>query len=44
MELNKEQVKELYPGIKIRKKLVVIDQQLTYIFNLDVIDLKIIDF
>jgi hypothetical protein len=34
----------LYPGIKIRKKLTTIDQQLTYLFHLDVQDLKIIDF
>jgi len=44
MELNKEQVRELYPGIKIRKKFSIIDQQETYLFHLDVQDLKIIDF
>jgi hypothetical protein len=42
--MNKEHVKELYPGIKVKKKMVIIDQQLAYIFSLDVQDLKIIDF
>lgn len=37
-------MKELFPGIKIRKKFTVIDQQETYIFSLDVQDLKIIEF
>jgi hypothetical protein len=44
MEIAKEQIKELYPGIKIKKKMVFVDQQLTYIFSLDVQDLKNIDF
>lgn len=37
-------MRELYPGIKIRKKFAIIDQQETYLFYLDVQDLKIIDF
>jgi hypothetical protein len=37
-------VKELFPGIKIRKKFTIIDQQETYLFSLDVQDLKIIEF
>jgi hypothetical protein len=37
-------VRELFAGIKIRKKFTVIDQQETYMFHLDVQDLKIIDF
>ncbi len=44
MEIAKEQIKELYPGIKVKKKMVFADQQLTYIFSLDVQDLKNIDF
>mgnify|MGYP000961300822 CR=1 FL=1 len=44
MEIAKEQIKELYPGIKVKKKMVFVDQQLTYIFSLDVQDLKNIDF
>lgn len=44
MEMNKEHIKELYPGIKIKKKMVMLDQQLSYVFALDVQDLKIIDF
>lgn len=42
--MNKEQIKELYSGIKIKKKMIYVDQQLSYIFTLDVQDLKIIDF
>jgi len=42
--MNKEHVKELYPGIKIKKKMVYLEQQLSYIFALDVQDLNIIDF
>ena len=44
MELNKVQIKELHSGIFIRKKLINVDQQLIYIFQLDVQDLNIIDF
>ena len=44
MEINKTQVKELYPGIFVKKKLVNLDQQLTYVFDLDVQDLNVIDF
>ena len=44
MQLTNEQVREIYPGIKIRKKFAVVDQQDTYLFTLDVQDLKIIDF
>jgi hypothetical protein len=44
MQSSNEQVRELYPGIKIRKKFAMIDQQETYLFFLDVQDLKIIDF
>ena len=44
MQLNSEQVRELYPGIKIRKRYAVVDQQESYLFYLDVQDLKIIDF
>ena len=38
------QMQELHPGINIRKKMVNLEQQLTYIFELDVQDLNIIDF
>ena len=34
----------MYPGIKVKKKMIFIDQQLTYLFSLDVQDLKNIDF
>jgi hypothetical protein len=44
MDLNNVQIQELYSGIFLRKKLVVIDQQLTYVFELDVQDLNTIDF
>jgi len=44
METSKEQIKELYPGIKVKKKMIFVDQTLTYIFSLDVQDLKNIDF
>lgn len=44
MELNKEQVRELFPGITIRKKYAVVDNQESYLFYLNVQDLKIIDF
>lgn len=44
MELNKVQVQELHSGILMRKKIVNYEQQLTYVFELDVQDLNIIDF
>lgn len=37
-------MQELYSGIFLIKKLIYIEQQLTYIFELDVQDLNIIDF
>ena len=44
MELNKIQTQELHTGIFLRKKMINLDQQLIYIFELDVQDLNIIDF
>lgn len=44
IELNKVQTQQLYTGITLRKKIVSINQQLVYIFELDVQDLNIIDF
>lgn len=38
------QIQELYSGIFLHKKMMYIDQQLTYVFELDVQDLNTIDF
>lgn len=44
MEVGKVQIQELYSGIFLHKKMMYIDQQLTYVFELDVQDLNTIDF